>query len=67
MPSYCVAHTNPLKAFPRIITSMDYLRLPDILQQFLQAWGAGADGDGDRAYALMGSSDGKLFSIASTT
>ncbi len=35
--------TNPWKAFPRIITSMDYLRLPDILQQFLQASGAGLD------------------------
>ena len=32
--------TNPWKAFPRIITSMDYLRMPDILQQFLQASGA---------------------------
>jgi len=35
--------TNPWKAFPRIITSMDYLRMPDVLQQFLQASGA-ADG-----------------------
>ena len=33
--------TNPWKAFPRIITSMDYLRMPDVLQQFLQASGAG--------------------------
>lgn len=37
--------TNPWKAFPRIITSMDYLRMPDVLQQFLQASGAGADAD----------------------
>ncbi len=35
--------TNPWKAFPRIITSMDYLRMPDILQQFLQASNAGND------------------------
>jgi superfamily II DNA or RNA helicase len=35
--------TNPWKAFPRIITSMDYLRMPDVLQQFLQASGAGSD------------------------
>src|SRR3954452_378240 len=35
--------TNPWKAFPRIITSMDYLRMPDMLGQFLQASGAGAD------------------------
>ena len=35
--------TNPWKAFPRVITSMDYLRLPDILQQFLQASGEGRD------------------------
>jgi len=33
--------TNPWKAFPRIITSMDYLRMPDVLQQFLQ--GSGVD------------------------
>jgi len=32
--------TNPWKAFPRIITSMDFLRMPDVLQQFLQASGA---------------------------
>jgi superfamily II DNA or RNA helicase len=37
--------TNPWKAFPRIITSMDYLRMPDIRQQFLQASGAGADAE----------------------
>ena len=47
--------TNPWKAF-RIITSMDYLRMPDVLGQFLQASGAGpeADSDGDRiaAHAL---------------
>ena len=36
--------TNPWKAFPRIITSMDYLRMPDVLQQFLQASDAGAGG-----------------------
>jgi superfamily II DNA or RNA helicase len=35
--------TNPWKAFPRIITSMDYLRMPDVLGQFLQASGAGFD------------------------
>ena len=35
--------TNPWKAFPRIITSMDYLRMPDVLGQFLQASGAGPD------------------------
>lgn len=35
--------TNPWKAFPRIITSMDYLRMPDVLQQFLQAAGAGTE------------------------
>ena len=42
--------TNPWKAFPRIITSMDYLRMPDVLEQFLQASGAGADAEanGDR-------------------
>lgn len=39
--------TNPWKAFPRIITSMDYLRQPDVLQQFLQASGAGPDADSD--------------------
>ena len=33
--------TNPWKAFPRIITSMDYLRMPDVLDQFLQASGVG--------------------------
>jgi len=37
--------TNPWKAFPRIITSMDYLRMPDVLQQFLQASGAGPDSE----------------------
>src|SRR5208283_87894 len=39
---------------PRIITSMDYLRMPDVLQQFLQASGAGADAevDGNRTTAL---------------
>jgi SNF2 family DNA or RNA helicase len=35
--------TNPWKAFPRIITSMDYLRMPDVLQQFLQATGGSPD------------------------
>jgi len=39
--------TNPWKAFPRIIASMDYLRQPDVLQQFLQASGAGADAEAD--------------------
>ncbi len=39
--------TNPWKAFPRIITSMDYLRMPDVLQQFLQASGAGPDAETD--------------------
>ena len=45
--------TNPWKAFPRIITSMDYLRMPDVLGQFLQASGAGteAESDGDRIAA----------------
>ena len=37
--------TNPWKAFPRIITSMDYLRMPDVLQQFLSASGAGPDAE----------------------
>lgn len=37
--------TNPWKAFPRIITSMDYLRMPDVLQQFLSASGAGSDAE----------------------
>jgi superfamily II DNA or RNA helicase len=37
--------TNPWKAFPRVITSMDYLRMPDVLQQFLQASGAGPDAE----------------------
>ncbi len=40
--------TNPWKAFPRVITSMDYLRMPDVLQQFLQASGAGADAETNR-------------------
>ena len=39
--------TNPWKTFPRIITSMDYLRMPDVLQQFLQASGAGPDAEAD--------------------
>jgi Helicase conserved C-terminal domain/SNF2-related domain len=39
--------TNPWRAFPRIITSMDYLRLPDIRQQFLLASGVGDDGSGE--------------------
>jgi SNF2 family DNA or RNA helicase len=45
--------TNPWKGFPRIITSMDYLRMPDVLQQFLQASGAGADAEanGNRTLA----------------
>lgn len=37
--------TNPWKAFPRVIASMDYLRMPDVLQQFLQASGAGPDAE----------------------
>jgi superfamily II DNA or RNA helicase len=43
--------TNPWKAFPRIITSMDYLRMPDVLQQFLQAAGADAERDQQRVLA----------------
>jgi SNF2 family DNA or RNA helicase len=43
--------TNPWKAFPRIITSMDYLRMPDVLGQFLQASGAGAELDAGRRTA----------------
>lgn len=45
--------TNPWRAFPRIITSMDYLRMPDVLGQFLQASGAGpeADSNGGRVTA----------------
>src|SRR3954451_8368822 len=39
--------TNPWRAFPRIITSMDYLRMPDVLGQFLQASGAGPDAEAD--------------------
>jgi len=39
--------TNPWKAYPRIITSMDYLRMPDVLQQFLQASGVGPDAEAD--------------------
>jgi SNF2-related domain len=39
--------TNPWKAYPRVITSMDYLRQPDVLQQFLQASGAGPDAEAD--------------------
>jgi len=39
--------TNPWKAYPRIITSMDYLRMPDVLQQFLQASGVGPDAEND--------------------
>lgn len=38
--------TNPWKAYPRVITSMDYLRMPDVLQQFLQASQIGSDGNG---------------------
>lgn len=43
--------TNPWKAFPRVITSMDYLRMPDVLSQFMQAAGAGSDSEanGNRA------------------
>jgi superfamily II DNA or RNA helicase len=44
--------TNPWKAFPRIITSMDYLRMPDVLQQFLQASGAGPDAESNGGRTL---------------
>src|SRR5512135_2169962 len=37
--------TNPWNAFPRIITSMDYLRMPDVLGQFLQSSGAGVEAE----------------------
>lgn len=37
--------TNPWKAFPRIITSMDFLRMADIRQQFLQGSGEGPDAE----------------------
>jgi superfamily II DNA or RNA helicase len=43
--------TNSWKAFPRIITSMDYLRMPDVLGQFLQASGVGTESDGRRTIA----------------
>src|SRR5271166_3733948 len=39
--------TNPWKAFPRIITSMDYLRMPDVLAQFLQSSGAETETNGN--------------------
>ena len=39
--------TNPWKAYPRIITSMDYLPLPDVLQQFMQASGVGEESSGN--------------------
>ncbi len=35
--------TNPWRAFPRVIASMDYLRMPDVLQAFLQGSGMGTD------------------------
>ena len=35
--------TNPWRAFPRVIASMDYLRMPDVLQAFLQGSGVGTD------------------------
>ncbi len=35
--------TNPWKAYPRIITSMDYLVMPDVLQQFLRASQVGGE------------------------
>jgi superfamily II DNA or RNA helicase len=44
--------TNPWKAFPRIITSMDYLRMPDVLGQFLQASGAGPDAEANGTRTL---------------
>lgn len=34
--------TNPWKAYPRLITSMDYLRQPDVRQQLMAASGVGA-------------------------
>lgn len=43
--------TNPWKAFPRVITSMDYLRQPDVRQQFLQAAGADTPRDARSAPA----------------
>jgi len=39
--------TNPWKAFPRIIKSMDYLRMPDVLAQFLQSSGAETETNGN--------------------
>ena len=39
--------TNPWKAFPRIITSMDYLRMDDVLGQFLSASGVGLNAETD--------------------
>ena len=38
---------NPWKAFPHIITSMDYLRSPDIKQQFKTASSAGTSSEAD--------------------
>ena len=35
--------TNPWRAFPRIIASMDYLRIPDVLQAFLAGSGVGGN------------------------
>ncbi len=37
--------TNPWRALPRVIASMDYLRMPDVLQQFLNGSGVGAEGN----------------------
>lgn len=43
--------TNPWKAFPRVIASMDYLRMPDILQQFKQSAGHGSAAEGGNGAA----------------
>jgi superfamily II DNA or RNA helicase len=41
--------TNPWKAYPRVITSMDYLRMADVKAQFLAASGADDPQAGPRA------------------
>lgn len=43
--------TNPWKAYPRIITPMDYLRLPDITHQFMQASEVNQDSQNNGPYA----------------
>ena len=53
--------TNPWKAFPRIITSMDYLRMPDVLQQFLTASQVGGD-DGNGQILAHAPWDGSSLS-----